>query len=130
MSGMAAESEWWSGAYDARGRPHGRGTLWLGKRSRYEGRLRHGRRRGRGTLFVDEASGSDEEGDDEQLSMLRVTWLRDAPNGPGVFTEPGGGELHGTWDDGALQGPVREFHASGTLRCPPNAARHWASSSR
>ena len=99
----------WVGSVDARGRPHGRGTLRLGKRSRFEGRMHHGGRRGMGTLYVDEASDEESEGDGE-LSCLRVPWFHDAPHGRGTFTEPDGAELHGTWADGALEGSVRELH--------------------
>ena len=45
----------WTGSRDARGRPHGRGTLRLSKRARFEGRMVRGKRSGLGTLFVDEA---------------------------------------------------------------------------
>ena len=99
----------WVGSVDARGRPHGRGTLRLGKRSRFEGRMHHGGRRGMGTLYVDEASDDEPEGDGA-MSRLRVPWLDDAPHGRGVFTEPDGAELQGTWADGALEGSVRELH--------------------
>ena len=106
---MAADDEMadddWVGSVDARGRPHGRGTLRLGKRSRFEGRMHHGCRRGMGTLYVDEASDDETEGDGV-MSRLRVSWLDDAPHGRGVFTEPDGAELHGTWADGALEGLV------------------------
>ena len=95
----------WVGSVDARGRPHGRGTLRLGKRSRFEGRMHHGCRRGMGTLYVDEASDDETEGDGV-MSRLRVPWLDDAPHGRGVFTEPDGAELQGTWADGALEGLV------------------------
>ena len=98
----------WVGSVDARGRPHGRGTLRLGKRSRFEGRMHHGCRRGMGTLYVDEASDDETEGDGV-MSRLRVPWLDDAPHGRGVFTEPDGAELHGTWADGALEGLVLEL---------------------
>ena len=64
----------WVGSVDARGRPHGRGTLRLGKRSRFEGRMHHGCRRGMGTLYVDEASDDETEGDGV-MSRLRVPWL-------------------------------------------------------
>ena len=106
--------EAWEGRFDTRGRPHGRGTLRFGKRSRYEGRMHHGQREGMGTLYVDEAS--DEDEDEDEVSRLRVAWLHDAPHGRGVFTEPGGAELHGVWVDGALEGAAHEVHASGALR--------------
>ena len=111
---MDDDDDDWVGSVDARGRPHGRGTLRLGKRSRFEGRMHHGGRRGMGTLYVDEAS-DDDEGDGA-MSRLHVPWLDDAPHGRGVFTEPDGAELRGTWADGALEGCVRELHASGALR--------------
>ena len=75
---MAADDEMadddWVGSVDARGRPHGSGTLRLGKRSRFEGRMHHGCRRGMGTLYVDEASDDETEGDGV-MSRLRVPWL-------------------------------------------------------
>ena len=70
----------WTGSRDARGRPHGRGTLRLSKRARFEGRMVRGERSGLGTLFVDEASSDEEDerlADDGPLdaSDKRVRWL-------------------------------------------------------
>ena len=79
----------WSGGRDSRERPHGRGTLRLGKRARYEGRLHHGVRCGVGTLLVDE--GDSDDGEDPNLdarpfeagrtSALRVAWVDGVPHG-------------------------------------------------
>ena len=107
----------WRGAVDAEGLPHGRGTLTLGKRARFEGRMTHGSRDGVGCLIVDEGASDSEDGDDEPaLSTLRVRWRRDAPWGAGVFTEPDGATVHGVWEDGELRGAAHERHADGSER--------------
>ena len=107
----------WRGAVDAEGLPHGRGTLTLGKRARFEGRMAHGSRDGVGCLIVDEGASDSEDGDDEPaLSTLRVRWRRDAPWGAGVFTEPDGATVHGVWEDGELRGAAHERHADGSVR--------------
>ena len=94
------EEESWTGARDSRNCPHGRGTLRLGKRARFEGRLCHGDRSGVGTLYVDEGDGG--------TSALRTTWVEDMPHGPGSFIEPTGGRSSGVWHQGELAGTVRE----------------------
>mmetsp|Transcript_10205 Transcript_10205/g.33806 ORF Transcript_10205/g.33806 Transcript_10205/m.33806 type:complete len:125 (+) Transcript_10205:3-377(+) len=119
----------WTGSRDARGRPHGRGTLRLSKRARFEGRMVRGERSGLGTLFVDEASSDEEDGAAEGCeSSLRVRWRDDEPCGRGVFSEPGGGTVHGTWSGGLLQGSVTERHADGTVcraaAVPGSAVKH------
>ena len=112
--------EAWSGPVDHRGRPHGRGTLSLGKRARFEGRMEHGSRSGVGTLVVYESSDdeSNEVGEGrEALSTLRVRWVGDMPHGAGVFTEPGGAYVHGVWEHGGeLEGLTIEHHPKGALR--------------
>ena len=116
-----ATSEGWTGAYDARGRPHGRGCWHLGKRARFEGRMDHGVRSGIGTLFTEEHS-DEEVGDGggaecpAAVSALRVHWADDLPHGRGIFTEPDGTSLVGTWHHGELRGIVHEQFADGCLR--------------
>ena len=90
-----------------------RQTLFLGKRARYEGRVRDGDRHGLGTLFIDERCDDDDE---PAESALRVTWIRDMPHGRGCLTEPDGGRTSGCWHDGELRGLVREEYADGSLR--------------
>ena len=97
-----------------------RRTLLLGKRTRYEGRVRDGVRSGLGTLYVEE--GSDESDEDDvgpsagATSALRAVWRDDVPHGPGTFTEPDGGVIRGTWHNGILRGLVNEEHFDGNLR--------------
>ena len=61
----------WRGAVDAEGLPHGRGTLTLGKRARFEGRMAHGSRDGVGCLIVDEGASDSEDGDAHFLARER-----------------------------------------------------------
>ena len=98
----------WAGACDEDELPHGRGTLILADGVRYEGRVSHGKRKGQGTLFVDEGDGRE--------SALRVRWHDDMPHGPGSFLEADGGLVTGAWCNGALEGLAHEEHADGTLR--------------
>lgn len=121
--------------FDADRQPHGRGTLQLGKRARYEGRLEHGVRSGLGTLYVMESTDGEESADESSesendapdrsslgeqsaapTSALRVIWADDQPHGPGSFTEPDGGRLVGVWAEGELSGLAREEHPDGMLR--------------
>ena len=60
-----------TGAVDAEGLPHGRGTLTLGKRARFEGRMAHGSRDGVGCLIVDEGASDSEDGDAHFLARER-----------------------------------------------------------
>ena len=117
----------WTGPFDSKRRPHGRGTLRLSKHARYEGRLVRGARSGLGSLVVTE-DGSDEDGsggsgsdDDDargsiRTSVLRVQWADDVPHGRGSFVEPDGSRVIGEWQDGELCGLVREDHVDGSLR--------------
>ena len=87
---------------------NGRTTLEIGDGVRYEGRLSHGKRKGQGTLYVDEGYG--------RTSALRVRWDDDVPQGAGSFLEPDGGRVVGTWRNGELVGLAHEEHPDGTLR--------------
>ena len=75
----------WHGAVDGSGRPHGRGTLSMGKRARYEGHMRHGLSDGLGTLYVDEDA-SDEEGaccdDDGEMASVPTRASAASSTGP------------------------------------------------
>ena len=83
-------------------------TLEIADGVRYEGRMCHGKRKGMGTLYVDEGEG--------RTSALRVRWDEDTPHGPGSFTEPDGGRVVGRWQDGELTGLAHEEHPDGSLR--------------
>ena len=64
-----------------------RGSLFLGKRCRYMGRVIGGMRAGRGTLFVDEGDGRE--------SILSTMWREDLPLGQGAIVEPDGSRVVG-----------------------------------
>eukprot|EP00965_Chrysotila_dentata_P232359 6198926-Pleurochrysis_carterae.AAC.2 len=71
-SSVRAMAEGWSGSVDAKGLPHGRGTLVLDGVI-FEGRMHHGERCGLGTLFVSEADG-------EVSPACRLNHCKDLPS--------------------------------------------------